>query len=255
MFEISAKHLKARFPHLKIGGPASAGDEAWMKRFFERLKGTDTPLDFFSWHWYWTQPSDVAIKADRIRALLDEYGYFKTESILNEWNYVRSWTDEFVYSIKQIIGMKGAAFETACMSACQNKPVDMLMYYDARPTAFNGLFDMYTYAPLKGYYPFYMWSKLYALENQAEATTDDECVYAIGAKNGDKLGAMVTYYSENDNDGIKKVSICVDGASLDGVKVYITDEDFTMQECLTYTVEGNTISLRLKCNSILYIEK
>jgi hypothetical protein len=255
MFKISAKHLKARFPHLKIGGPASAGDEAWMKRFFERLKGTDTPLDFFSWHWYWTQPSDVAIKADRIRALLDEYGYFKTESILNEWNYVRSWTDEFVYSIKQIIGMKGSAFTSACMSACQNKPVDMLMYYDARPTAFNGLFDMYTYAPLKGYYPFYMWSKLYALENQAEATTDDECVYAIGAKNGDKLGAMVTYYSENDNDGIKKVSICVDGASLDGVKVYITDEDFTMQECLTYTVEGNTISLRLKCNSILYIEK
>ncbi len=256
LFKISAKHLKARFPHLKIGGPAIAGDEKWMVRFLDRLKGTDTPLDFFSWHWYWTEPCDVALKGTRIRKILDDYGYHKTESILNEWNYVRSWTDEFVYSIKQVIGMKGAAFTSACMSSCQNTGVvDMLMYYDARPTGFNGLFDMYTYEPLKGYYPFVMWSRLYDLENQTVAGSDDDNIYVVSAKKGDKLGILVTYYAENDNEGIKKVTIEADGADLTGARLYLTNEDFTMQECLFYEQNGNTISLRLKRNSILYIEK
>ena len=66
---------------------------------------------------------------------------------------------------------------------------------------------------------------------------------------------MVTYYSENDYDCIKKVSISLDGASLDGAKIYITDEDYTMQECLNYELDGNTITLRMKRNSIIYIEK
>ncbi len=256
LFKISAKHLKSRFPHLKIGGPALAYDEEWMKRFLDRLDGTDTPLDFFSWHWYGTEPSHLVAKSERIRALLDEYGYNSTESILNEWNYVRSWTDEFVYSIKQIIGMKGSAFTSACMSACQsNGELDMLMYYDARPTAFNGLFDMYTYEPLKGYYPFLIWSRLYDLENQTVASTDDENIYVVSAKKDNKIGILVTYYTENDNEGTKKVTIDAEGADLTGARLYLVDEVNSMQECLSYSQEGGKITLRLKRNSILYIEK
>ena len=33
MYEIAAKHLKSRFPHLKIGGPAIAGNMEWGERF------------------------------------------------------------------------------------------------------------------------------------------------------------------------------------------------------------------------------
>ncbi len=151
-FSTSAKHLKNRFPNLKIGGPASCGDEEWSEAFLKEIKKKDTPLDFFSYHWYWTQPYDMTDKCTRVRKMLDRCGYKGTETNLNEWNYVRGWSDEFVYSIKQIIGMKGAAFTSACMSACQNcRDVDMIMYYDARPGTFNGLFDFYTMEPLKGY--------------------------------------------------------------------------------------------------------
>ena len=255
MFIIASKHLKARFPHLKIGGPASVGDEEWMRRFLERIKAENTPLDFFSWHWYWSEPYDMSIKATRIRKMLDEVGYIGVESILNEWNYVRCWTTQFVYSIKQIIGIKGAAFTSACMSAGQNNDdLDMLMYYDARPGTFNGLFDFYTMEPLKGYYPFLMFSRLYELKNQALAKSDDECVYAICASNGERHRAMITYYAENDNEGPRFISLNITGADMTGARILLLDETHTMSE-LPFNIINNHLDLRLERNSVIFIEK
>ena len=252
----AATHLKSCFPDLKIGGPASAGDEGWMERFLERVaaKG-NVPMDFFSWHWYWTEPSDVSIKATRIRKLLTKYGYGNVESILNEWNYVRSWTKEFVYSIKQIIGIKGAAFTAAVMSAMQNNPdVDMLMYYDARPTAFNGLWDMYTYEELKGYYPFYIFANLYELGTQVENISDDEDIYVVAAKNGKKAGAMVTYYTENDNENSKYVEIDVADKDMSKAKIYLVDENHTFTPYNKYQFENGKLNIRMERNSIIYVE-
>ena len=254
-FSTSAKHLKNRFPNLKIGGPASCGDEEWSEAFLKEIKKKDTPLDFYSYHWYWTQPYDMTDKCTRVRKMLDRCGYENAETNLNEWNYVRGWTDEFVYSIKQIIGMKGAAFTSACMSACQNcRDVDMIMYYDARPGTFNGLFDFYTMEPLKGYYPFYIYANLYEMENQIEAICDDKDIYVVGAKNSDKCGLMVTYYSENDNDGAKKVTLDIDGFDASRLKFYLIDESNSYVPKTTYKVEDNKVTMRLERNSIVYIE-
>ncbi|MBR5539441.1 MAG: hypothetical protein IKU61_06035, partial [Clostridia bacterium] len=51
-FEIAARHLKGRFPHLKIGGPAVCGREEWGKAFIHEMGKRNAPLDFFSWHKY-----------------------------------------------------------------------------------------------------------------------------------------------------------------------------------------------------------
>ena len=255
MYVIAAKHLKSCFPHLKIGGPASAGDEAWMKRFLERIAKENTPLDFFSYHWYWTQPDDLSIKCTRVRKLLTEMGYPHAETILNEWNYVRGWTDEFVYSIEQIIGIKGAAFVSACMSACQRNPdIDMLMYYDARPGAFNCLFDFYTMRPLKGYYPFYLYSKLYELGTCAESVSDDPDLYAVAAKDGDRFAAMITYYTENDDKSAKTFTLDVSGIDLTRVRFTLTDKDNTLTERSDLRFENGRLILRLERNSILFME-
>ena len=256
LYVTAAKHLKACFPHLKIGGPASAGDEAWMERFLQRItKVENVPMDFFSWHWYWTEPSDVSIKATRIKKLLLKYGYDKAESILNEWNYVRSWTKEFVYTIKQIIGMKGAAFTSACMCIMQNNPdVDMLMYYDARPTGFNGIWDMYTYEELKGYYAFYTFANLYDLGTQVEHSSDDNDVYVVAAKNGEKTGAVVTYYTENDNENSKIVEIDACGKDMSRAKIFRVDEKNTYSPYLNSAFVDGKLTVRMERNTILYIE-
>lgn len=154
LYEITAKHLKGCFPNLKIGGPALAFRLEWGEDFLKNMQKRNVPIDFFSWHMYTTHPTDVAELAEKIHGFLVKYGYGDAESILNEWNYVRGWTDKFVYSLETVHGIKGAAFTMACVSVAQASPVDMLMYYDMRPAAFCGAFDFYTYRPLKGYYPF-----------------------------------------------------------------------------------------------------
>ncbi len=255
-YVVASKHLKKCFPDLKIGGPALAGNEEWLERFLERIKGQGVTFDFFSWHWYWTQPKDLSAKGTKIRKILEKYGYRDFESICNEWNYVRGWVDEFIYSIKQIIGMKGAAFTTACMLECQNNPsIDMLMYYDARPCGFNGLFDFYTQEPLKGYYPFYLFANMYELQNQVEATTDHDDIYVIGAKNGDKCGILLTYYAEDDNKGSNFVTIDVGNENMENAKIFITDESKTMFENRVDKLENGKVTLRLERNTIVYIEK
>ncbi len=77
--------------------------------------------------------------------MLDRHGFKKTESINNEWNYVKGWTDDWVYSLRAESGdlnLKSATLIAATMTVCQSEPLDMLMFYDARSSsAMNSLFD------------------------------------------------------------------------------------------------------------------
>ncbi|MBQ8566499.1 MAG: hypothetical protein IJ445_02800 [Clostridia bacterium] len=260
LYVIASNHLKTCFPHLKIGGPALAWNEDWLERFFENVRefngGKNPPLDFLSWHWYGTEPVKMSEKGTRIYDIAVKAGYEGFESILNEWNYVRGWSAEFIYSLKTIIGMKGAAFTSACMTVGQKNPkIDMLMYYDARPTGMNGLFDYYTLEPLKGYYPFLIYSNLKDIGTEAESVSDDGTVYSVCAYDGKRAAIMLTYYSEDDDVLNKSVTITAEGFDLDNARVYITDEENTMSLYPVRTFENNTLTLFLKRNSIVYIEK
>ena len=208
LYEIASKHLKENFPDLKIGGPAIAWNEDWAEDFLREMKIRKAPLDFFSWHIYCTEPEHMVAKAERIDTLLNKYGYENAESILNEWNYVKGWTNEYVYSLKAIHGIKGAAFTMACMCASQHSPVDMLMYYDTRPSVFNGVFDFYTYEKLKGYYPLYWYGSLYDCEKEIPSENKVENIYSLcGVDSNGKSTIILTYYSDNDSLPSKKVSL------------------------------------------------
>lgn len=130
----------------------------------------------------------------------------------------------------------------------------MMMYYDARPCEWNGLFDFYTLEPIKGYYAFYTFANLYELGTQTEATTDDSDIYVIAACGCDKYAAAVTYYTENDNLSAKDVTISIGKAIPQGIKLYLTDENNTYTPYTSYKSDKDKITLRLKRNSILYIE-
>lgn len=47
LYTVTAKHLKACFPSLKIGGPSSMFHLDWVGDFLDHLKENDAPLDFF----------------------------------------------------------------------------------------------------------------------------------------------------------------------------------------------------------------
>ncbi|MBO5907114.1 MAG: hypothetical protein J6V83_01070 [Clostridia bacterium] len=112
----------------------------WTEKFLSQLKA---PLDFFSWHVYPYGTEETKERADTVRSLLDKYGFEKTESILDEWNYVLDWSgDNMTYSFIQLKKIKGASFNLATMCTCQHGSVDMLMYYDARPCAYRQYYQL-----------------------------------------------------------------------------------------------------------------
>ena len=251
LFEITAKHLKSQFPELKIGGPALAYDEDWAEDFLCEMQKRQVPIDFFSWHIYCTEPVHMTKKAERIRTLLDKHGYNHAESILNEWNYVKGWTDEYLYSLKTIHGIKGASFVMSCMCECQKSSVDMLMYYDTRPSVFNGVFDFYTYEKLKSYYALFWYCMLYDCEREVIAQNRLENIYSLcGVDSNGKLTILFTYYS--DSDDMPGRNITLDTGKKGVYEIYRVDAEHNGE--LTEITENLSFELEL-FNMVLIKEK
>ncbi|MBR4170862.1 MAG: hypothetical protein IKR48_04365 [Kiritimatiellae bacterium] len=202
-YETAAKHLKSKFPELKIGGPAVTGGRfGWCEEFLKYQHDHETPMDFFSWHIYTVDPTEMATRAKRYRELMTKYGYGDKESILNEWNYVRGWGTQYHHSICQLAAQKGGAFTAAAMIACQSAPVDMLMYYDAKPDAhFNGMFDKTTLMPLHPYYAIYAWGKMAAgCDRSVQAFADIPDIYVAAARGvSGRRALFLARYSDDDN--------------------------------------------------------
>lgn len=251
-FVVAAKYLKEKFPQYKIGGPALAWNEEWADEFLARMRKENVELDFFSWHIYCTEPEKMIEKANRIQKILEKHGYEKAESILNEWNYVRGWCEEFVYSLKTIRGLKGAAFVLACMCEAQHSPIDMLMYYDTRSqSAFNGAFDMRTKEPLKPYYPLLWYGKFYDMQAEIPCSTKEENVYTLCGKDKEgKTLTVVDYYTEHETDAKEKeITLDFGEAKADAkYEIYLLDEthDGELVDTMvmpTFTMKPNTCVL------------
>ncbi len=251
LYEIAAKHLKGCFPHLKIGGPALAGNLIWAKDFLCEMQRRNVPLDFFSWHIYCTEPTPMIQKAEAVKTLLTQYGYSDAETILNEWNYVKGWTDEFKYSIQSIHGIKGAAFVMACLCEAQRSDaIDMLMYYDTRPSAFCGAFDFYTYDKLKGYYPLYWYGMFYDMARSVQAENSIDNIYSLcGIAPDGKVLSVITHYSDDDTAGSRTVSI--DFGKTSRYEVYLLDAEHD-GELLKTT---DTLEFELKNQSAILIKE
>ena len=240
LYEIAAKHLKECFPHLKIGGPAISGKLDWAEDFLREMQERQVPIDFFSWHVYGTSPQKLLTRAAKVRALLDQYGYEHAESILNEWNYVRGWAEDFCYSILAIHGIKGAAFLGACICAAQASSIDMLMYYDTRPSPFCGMFDYYSYGKLKGYYPMYWYGKFYDLEREIPACNEIPDIYSLcGIDKDGKVLSMIVHYTEDDNAPAQQIAL--DFGKTGTYEIYLLDE--THDGTLIATTSDPTLTL------------
>jgi len=257
-YSVVATYLKEKFPHLKIGGPAVAHyDEVWLNGFFNRLTRDEklVPLDFFSWHCYGTRPLKMKDKCVLFRAKLDEYGYFDSESILNEWNYVKDWTDGWVDTVLTLISLKGAAYVAACMCVGQNeKSLDMLMYYDAAPCSMNGLFDFYSWKPLKGYWALYAFADLYDLGTCIETKCEANDLYVTAAKSEDgKIATMLCYYSDESDLSPKNVTVDFHNCSDTPTEIFTVDEAHDYEKI--GEVKGTSVTLTMLPNTFVVLKR
>ena len=222
LYDTAARHLKKCFPDLKIGGPAiSSVNSGWLLeelfRYITRNPDNPAPMDFFSFHHYGCEADDFARDAAAARALTNRYGYKNAELILNEWNYVSSWSlDELLYSYYTIIGLKGSAYVAASVLTAQRSPLDHFMYYDASDSVkWNGLFDSYTQKPLKSYYAMKAFGVLYDLGTEVLSESDTHGIYAAAAKSEDDREAaiLLSYYKDHPS---------IDGFGTDSETVSLT---------------------------------
>ena len=238
LYRIASKHLKSRFPHLKIGGYASCGFYAltnsfikaanssprkeYFLEFFEDFlkyaQENECVLDFFSWHSYASLDANV-IYARHARERLDAFGFDRTEVFLNEWNpgnHNRALT-------------RDAADILAMMIAMHSTPTDMLMYYDAYVhSSYCGIFDPVGHGVFKAYYAFLVFGKMYVMGEKCQSHSDENGVYVIAARGDEKKAFAIV----NDSEEEKSVTLSVIGADLPSGKVMATDDAHEFDEIL-----------------------
>lgn len=256
-FAVAAKYLKSHFPSLKIGGPAVCiYNEKWLRPFFEYMRSHDVPLDFFSWHRYTCRVDDIVTDTALHRALLDEFGYTETESILNEWNYVLGWGGaEWKQSLEDMNNIKGAVFTAAVMTQCQKSSADMLMYYDARiQSSMNNLFTHCTLEPKKGYYPVKIWGEMLTLGSECETDCDIPDIYAVCASDGSRSVTMVSYYTLDDNAVKRTFKVCLDTKEPDNLlEIYTLDESHNFELSKTIAPDCGEFFVTMKPNTSIVI--
>lgn len=222
LYNITASYLKTRYPDIKVGGGAfSAPTEESVSSFLENLKNNNVPIDFLSWHTYTNNPGKFAETGIKIRELLDKYGFTKTESILDEWNYLDGWDDQS-NAIKVRQSVQGGAFIASSLIAMQYGSIDSAMYYDGQYEfidIFCGLFDG-NGNKRTGYYSFTFWGKISQLLNQvfAEGKNLSSIYYCAAASDSEKGILLVNY---NENSVQIKVNLegigCIDTAEVSKV--------------------------------------
>ncbi len=263
LYKVSARHLKNRFPSIKIGGYASCGfysiledstpDKAkvpditanyytdCVHKFLQYVSSEEnkSPLDFFSWHSYSGVESNIKY-VNHARKVLDDYGFTNTESILNEWNID--------------IGIRGTSQDASNiaynMIALQNTPIDLLMYYDSRvTTVYGGMFSQIGDAPnanigkaLPAYYVFKAFDVLYKMGEQVDIDVHGEKVFALAAENDGKVAILITNNKETEQvlelssyGNIEKICSITDKNKLDAVEF---SDNYTMsayETLLIYT--------------------
>ncbi len=248
LYDVTAKHLKARFPHLKIGGYGSCGfycltatpeklethpDYTYYNTFFlgflAYVKEHGSPLDFFSWHSY-SSTKNTLIWERYLAERLAEYGLSHIENHLNEWNpYCR----EF--------GTAHHAAELAAMMlGMQERTPALLCIYDMRNNTapYCPLFDIKTKKPIHGYYAMAAFNRLYQLGSQAALTCDTEGLYAVAATDGKHGALMLSNLTGEEQE------LVIEGADLSGARYYVIDEERLLSWAPhAKTIENNTVVL------------
>ena len=136
--------------------------------------------------------------------------------------------------------LKGAAFVASTIEASQYEDLDMLMYYDARPCALNGMFSSDLICDnLKGYYPFRMFNQLVKCGTAATVASDDPTVYGAAAIGDKRAAVMFTYYEDLDEAGSKPIKLELASLPASPVKATIRildegrDDEVVREEILT----------------------
>ena len=186
-----ARAVKQADRRARVGGPAISrpNDNAnpWLDEFLDYVRANRLPLDFYSWHWYATDsadPQDLVRIGRSVRTRLDQHGFRKTASMLNEWNYGL---------MEPIPGdMHRASFVTSSLLYMQDAPIDVAALYRA-----DNLFGARGTTPLKTGDALIALGRMKRTPYRLQAQGADENGFAVQAarsRDGKTLQVLISNY-------------------------------------------------------------
>ncbi len=237
LYEVAAKKIKARFPHIKIGGPALTymrpGDRDEDGRaFLAYCRDHQAPLDFFSWHRYASALEEILAEPAAVRAVVDEYGFTETELHLNEWHY---WVGGFskpayVDMVNGLPGVNAAVFAAAVLSAWQDTPLTMGYHYTIGQLGDAwGAWDRWG-ERFKLFYTLKAFAAVAHYENRVEASSDTGDIKLLAGVNaGGRRAVLVADFKS----GTEELRLTLTGAAdtLFSVIRVDFDHDWLETEC------------------------
>ncbi len=221
-YSVVSRALKAEFPNLMIGGPGIGitgdliGDElkpsAILTGFLETCRREKLPLDFLSWHCYsaHNNPRELPLRGHIIRRLLNDYGFEKAESYLDEWRNIPDYewapisrtADPLVRQkwYERMVGPEAAAYIAAVLLGLQDAPVDAATFFHGEQGGF-GMFDE-SGVPYKNYYGMLAFRRLLDTPERAFLTGAVPNGLAIGggrSVDGKSVQILVSNFSPAPN--------------------------------------------------------
>jgi len=246
-YKVTSKHLKEKFPHIKIGGygscgfygimpeceanmnPAAFGRYSYFIEFYEDFikfcKENDCPLDFSSWHTY-NASLYLEEYAEYSRRILDEAGFTETEMHVNEWdagaNYLGTGKQAAIVT-EVLIRMQRSAIDVSTIydGKFGLGRYALLFGHDTKSTAQN-LGDRVD--PLPTYYAFMQFNELYKRGTEVFAECDNKDLHVLASC--DKDGAILI---TNPTDEVIDLEFDV---NLPLGDFFATDDSLKMSYCL-----------------------
>jgi xylan 1,4-beta-xylosidase len=227
LYSTAARAIKKQFPELKVGGPSVGASghfgsgkflpSAFVTAFLEFCRREHLPLDFFSWHCYTADPGELVARAKAIRALLDAHGFNRTESHLNEWNYLpdNSWeplsrsspAERREQFYQRMAGSPGAAFIATALIELQDAPVDMANLFHGELGAF-GIFNEHG-VPAKNFHALRAFRELLRTPHRAGTSGGTPGKLAIAAgMSSDRRKASILISNFGQPPGEFEIELC-----------------------------------------------
>lgn len=250
LYRVTARRLREEFPEIKIGGPGFGyygkfdGRELkpsdFCAAFLDLCRRDQVPLDFFSWHCYTDNPSELVARARAVRRVLDARGFAKTESHLNEWNLLpgNSWDvlsrkaspETRQRGVEQMAGAAGGAFLVASLVELQDAPLDVVNFYHGE----TGIFGLFTEvgAPTRNYYAMLAFAQMLDTPERVRASgaVPGKLAVAAGVKGtSTKAAVLVANVSGPGEVRLSFTNLPWAGASLGEVRVVDERHAFTVQ--------------------------
>jgi hypothetical protein len=275
LYRTAATAIKKQFPALKVGGPALGNSSAFVDgrfaptdfatSFFSMCRKDNVPLDFFSWHCYTDNPSELSARSQAIRQLLDSHGFTKTENHLNEWNFLpgNTWepvtpagnatTRQRFYA--EMSGAPGAAFIAASLIELQDSPVDVCNFFHGELGGF-GIFTEHG-VPQKTYQSLRAFQSLVETPKRLETrgAIAGKLAFAAGLSTERREATMLisNFADPRTEMVIHSKNFPWTGGVTAEIRIIDATSDFSNARTKSLTAENTTLRLPLKAPAIALI--